>query len=67
MGAELVLKLTDEDVYTYGHATVSIELTAPINAGNYRGYWMLRSPDGDVFGVGANGQSWLWIDIEAVP
>jgi hypothetical protein len=67
MDAELEFQLTDQDVYTYGHATVSIDFTAPVTPGTYRGYWMLRSADGEVFGVGPNGQSWLWVDIESVP
>jgi hypothetical protein len=33
-------------------ADVTIELAAPDNAGNYRGEWMLQTPDGQNFGMG---------------
>ena len=40
---------------------VSVELTAPINQGDYKGYWRLRNPTGSEFGPA--GKS-FWVAIK---
>jgi len=45
---------------------ISIELTSPANAGDYRGYWMLRSDDGQWFGYGNSANKAFWADITVV-
>ena len=63
MGAEGSNRFTDVDIPPGGYVEIEIEMTAPSKAGSYRGYWMLLSPDGTVFGLGAAGIEWFWIDI----
>ncbi|MBT3320862.1 MAG: hypothetical protein HN392_01115 [Anaerolineae bacterium] len=41
-----------EDVEPGEAITLSIELLAPEVAGNYTGYWKIKSPSGHIFGVG---------------
>jgi len=43
---------------------LSVELDAPEQDGDYRGYWALTNPDGEVFGIGADGKGAFWVDIE---
>jgi hypothetical protein len=43
---------------------LSLDLAAPTEAGEYRGYWALRAPDGVDFGLGASGEDPFWVDIE---
>jgi hypothetical protein len=42
---------------------VSVSLTAPASAGNYRGYWRLRDGGGVLFGLSTGS---FWVDIKAV-
>jgi len=42
---------------------LSVNLTAPITAGNYIGYWKLRNAYGTDFGVGASGTSPFLVNI----
>jgi len=46
------------------HATVT--LTSPRELGTYRGYWMLRAPDNRNFGIGENGASPFYTEIEVI-
>jgi hypothetical protein len=48
---------------------VSVNLVAPNAAGNYIGYWKLRTNSGVGFGIGGNANSpfWVNIDVLAVP
>lgn len=63
MGAQGSNRFTDVDILPGGYVEIEIEMTAPLKAGPYRGYWMLLSPDGTVFGLGLAGIEWFWIDI----
>ncbi len=45
---------------------VSVNLTAPADAGTYQGYFKLRSPEGVVFGIGNTGQSAFFVKIVSV-
>jgi hypothetical protein len=45
---------------------VSINLTAPRKADDYRGYWMLRSDNGEWFGLGEDADKAFWVDIIVV-
>jgi hypothetical protein len=45
---------------------ISIELTSPPNSGDYRGFWMLRSSDGQWFGYGSAANKAFWTDIAVV-
>ena len=47
---------------------ISIDLTAPVQPGNYRGNWKLRNPAGNIFGTGPSGSFPFYADIRvAVP
>jgi hypothetical protein len=45
---------------------VSVSLTAPSSAGSYTGYWMLRSGNGVLFGLGQNADKPFWVRINVV-
>jgi hypothetical protein len=45
---------------------ISVVLTSPSKAGEYRGYWMLRSDDGEWFGDGKSANKAFWVDIEVI-
>jgi hypothetical protein len=42
---------------------LSVDLTAPTEAGNYRGYWKLQNAAGEVFGLGSDAAEAFWLDI----
>ncbi len=42
---------------------LSAPMTAPGTAGKYRGYWMLNNAAGALFGIGDNGNSPFWVEI----
>ena len=63
MGADSVVPFTTFDVPPGRYTNVYIDMIAPSPAGHYKGYWMLRSADGIVFGVGRDGKEWFWVDI----
>ncbi len=46
---------------------VAVALRAPANTGQYQGYWMLRSPEGVEFGLGANADVAFWVKIQVGP
>ena len=43
---------------------VSVEMVAPGTAGHYKGYWVLRSATGAIFGVGPEYNNPFWVDIK---
>jgi len=45
---------------------VSVRLTAPADAGNYTGNWMLRTASGTAFGLGNNTDKPFFVKIEVV-
>lgn len=64
MGADSVIQLTAVDVPPNSYANVDVAMIAPSPPGSYKSYWMLRSADGIVFGIGINGKEWFWVDIK---
>jgi hypothetical protein len=42
----------------------SVNLTAPLTAGSYRGYWMFKNANGQPFGIGAQANQPWWVDIK---
>jgi hypothetical protein len=42
---------------------LSVNLTAPNTAGNYRGYWLLKNASGGVFGIGTQGNKPFWLSV----
>jgi hypothetical protein len=45
------------------NADLLVDFVAPKNDGKYRSGWMIYNTSGQVFGVGANGTDYLWVDI----
>ncbi|MFZ6029594.1 MAG: NBR1-Ig-like domain-containing protein [Chloroflexota bacterium] len=65
MGAEATIPLS-QTVNANETIRLSVKLTAPKNAGEYRGDWKLRSPGGTVFGVGKQADETFWVKISVV-
>ncbi len=45
---------------------LSVEMVAPFEPGFYQSNWMLQSPEGELFGLGPNGDAPFWVRIEVV-
>jgi hypothetical protein len=45
---------------------LAVDLVAPATAGSYQSYWMLRSPQGANFGIGAGAATAFWVAIKVV-
>jgi hypothetical protein len=45
---------------------LSVSMVSPDEAGDYRGLWMLRSKDGEVFGLGSAANKAFWVGITVV-
>jgi len=45
---------------------LSVNLTAPTDAGNYAGYWMLRNSSGGFFGIGSTADKPFWVKISVL-
>jgi Ig-like domain-containing protein len=45
---------------------LSVNLTAPTNAGSYRGYWLFKNTSGNVFGIGVRADKPFWLAIDVV-
>ncbi len=46
-----------------GTVDLTLNMTAPISPGKYRGYWILKNASGALFGIGANAAMPIWIEI----
>jgi hypothetical protein len=42
---------------------ISVNLTAPANAGSYRGYWLFKNAQGGLFGIGTQANKPFWLAI----
>lgn len=42
---------------------ITINLTAPSNAGHYIGYWKFKNASGGLFGIGSNANRPWWVEI----
>jgi hypothetical protein len=45
---------------------VSVQLKAPLQTGDYTGYWQLRNADNVNFGIGSNAQQAFWVKIRVL-
>lgn len=45
---------------------ISVEIRLPETPGTYQSNWKLRSPKGELFGLGPNGSSAFWVRVQAV-
>ena len=56
--------LADNQVVANGQTVdLSINLTAPSAAGSYRGFWMFKNANGQLFGIGPQANKPWWVDI----
>jgi hypothetical protein len=46
---------------------VTVDMQAPMEAGEYQSNWMLSNADGEPFGIGPNGDAPFWARILVVP
>lgn len=46
---------------------ITVQMTAPTNAGLYHGYWKLRNASGVLFGIGSAANKSFWVEIKVVP
>jgi hypothetical protein len=51
------------DVAPGNTVDLSVGLVAPLDYGTYQGYWMLRDPNGAVFGLHPDGAHPFWVEI----
>ncbi|MCW5875966.1 MAG: hypothetical protein KIS85_03700 [Anaerolineales bacterium] len=51
------------DVQPGQHINIDVAMTTPDEQGTYKGYWMLRSDNGVIFGLGPDGRSWFWLEV----
>ena len=62
MGGTTAVRLSG-NVYSGQTVDVSVTLTAPAKRGHFTGYWMLRNPNGVLFGYGDNANQAFYVDI----
>ncbi len=64
MGSPAAFALTEGSVAPGEMVEISVTLTAPQAPGTYRGDWKLRNPDGQIFGLGTQGDASFWTIIQ---
>jgi hypothetical protein len=42
---------------------LAVDMKAPSEPGTYQGFWKLRSPEGEYFGIGPQGDQSFWVKI----
>lgn len=57
------VKALSGTVYPGETVDIAVDLIAPDKNGHYVGYWKLRSPSNVLFGIGPQGDSAFWVDI----
>ncbi|MCD4671538.1 MAG: hypothetical protein K8R77_02640, partial [Anaerolineaceae bacterium] len=62
MGTPIEKALVENPVAPGELGLISVELVAPLEKGNYVGFFKIRSPDGSMFGVGAENKP-LYVEI----
>jgi hypothetical protein len=63
LGAPETIALTG-DVNPGDQVDLSVNMVAPATEGTYKGEWMLRNPDGDLFGGGDEADNTIWVEIK---
>ncbi len=62
-GPASIAFITSGEVKPGENARVSVDLRAPVEPGDYEGYWMLRTGNNQVFGLGPNGSAPFFVKI----
>jgi hypothetical protein len=63
LGGPAAAPLTTVAVPPGGMVDISLALKAPTDPGVYQGFWKLRNPAGQVFGLGENADKDFWVKI----
>ena len=66
MGGNAQKQLTASSVAPGQTVDVSINMIAPASEGTYQGYWKLKDPQGEEFGIGSDGDSEIWVKIDVI-
>ncbi len=45
---------------------IAVDMVSPQQPGLYTSYWMLRNPDGQLFGIGPGGNAPFWVRIQVI-
>lgn len=64
-GTRAFSDFTTVDILPGDHLRIEVTFIAPNEQGTYKGYWMLRSDGGNLFGLGQDGRGWFWVEIFA--
>jgi len=67
MGGPASAVLTDQLIAPGETVDVSLDLTAPESPGTYQGYYKLRNPAGQEFGLGTSRDKNFWVKIKIAP
>ena len=63
MGGSKSAQLSGSTVSPGQTIDISVDLIAPTTPGTYQGYWKLRNPGGEVFGLDDDGSLAFWVKI----
>lgn len=66
MGAPASVQLTAGIVSPGQNVDVSVQLTAPMDEGGYKGFFKIRNSGNALFGVGDLGTVAFWVEIEVI-
>ena len=67
MGGPASAVLTTDTVAPGETVDISVVLIAPSTTGTYQGYWKLRNPAGQVFGLGSEKDKDFWVKVKVAP
>ncbi len=67
MGGPASAVLTTDTIATGETVDISVVMIAPETPATYQGYWKLRNPAGQVFGLGAEKDKDFWAKIKVAP
>ena len=56
----------EETVPTGSSIDIAVSMVAPEQTGTYQGNWKLQNADGEMFGIGPEGESPFWVRIQVV-
>jgi len=65
-GASITMVAAGTTVQTWGYTHVDVFMRAPSTPGTYKGYWMIKSANGEIFGVGTGAATWFWVEVEVI-
>ncbi len=54
------------EVQTWGYANVDVLMKAPSKPGVYKGYWIIKAANGQLFGVGPSGVSTFFVEVNVI-